>query len=116
MKLRVYYLDDERDLLEAFVDTFSSDEIQITTFENPQLAIDAARDNPPDVFFIDMRLPRTTGDVVAQQMDPNLPKILITGDIHVTCKSEFLKIYHKPFQISEVEKLISDFLETKRSA
>ena len=42
MPLKIYYLDDEPDLLEIFTDTFSSDSIKVTTFSDALPAIDAA--------------------------------------------------------------------------
>lgn len=40
MALKVYYIDDEPDLLELFADLFSSKEIEIKTFADPLKAVE----------------------------------------------------------------------------
>ena len=39
MPLKIYYLDDETDILTMFVDTFSGPDRKITTFSDPEKAI-----------------------------------------------------------------------------
>jgi DNA-binding NtrC family response regulator len=107
MKLNVYYLDDEVDLLDVFSEIYSSDEISITTFSQPDKAIAAIIATPPDLLLLDNRLPGTTGDVIAQKLDPSLPKALISGDLTLEPKSDFVRIFSKPFN----SKDMGDFLE-----
>ena len=108
MKLRVMYIDDEEELCENFVDCFSTEDVSIITFSQPPEAIEAAKISPPDLIFIDFRLPSISGDEVAQLMDPTIPKCLITGDIYVKTTYAFQKIFTKPYNqddiLNELEK------------
>ena len=109
MAISVYYLDDEPELLELFSDLISSDEIIVRTFSDPKLALEAILARPPDLLFLDYRLPNTTGDKIALQLDPKIPKILITGDLEITLEANFTAILHKPFSSKDVKTLIETF-------
>ena len=106
MQLKVLYLDDEAGLCEAFSDTFATPDVTVTTFTSYLDAIASAKSNPPDLMFIDFRLPGTTGDQVAQMLDPQIPKYLVTGDLSVQTKYKFLKVFTKPYDIEEILKVL----------
>jgi DNA-binding NtrC family response regulator len=106
MSLNIFYLDDETDLLEIFIDTFSSPDRVITTFSDPLVAVEAIRKTPPDILFIDYRLPKFTGEQIAQMIDPQIPKALVTGDLEVKCKYDFVAVLEKPYNISQIEELL----------
>jgi FixJ family two-component response regulator len=109
MSLKIFYLDDEPDLLELFSDTFSSDKIQIKTFVSVDDLIASVEKERPDIVFLDFRLGSTTGDEVAFRLPNSIPKALITGDLSVSLKNEFKAIFEKPYKI----ELIRDFIEAK---
>lgn len=111
MPLKVYYLDDEPALLEIFVDTFASPAVEITTFTDPTAAIACVQIDPPDLIFLDFRLAGTTGVEVAQQLNPVIPKVLITGDIHVEQQSLFQKVFEKPINVNVVQDYINTLLQ-----
>ncbi len=113
MQLNVYYLDDELDLCEIFTDFFESNEVKVTTFTCPKEAIKAIAANPPDLFFVDYRLPGTTGDLVAQALDPKIPKFLITGEISIVTTYSFVKVFGKPYKHDEVIKIMEPYLLRK---
>jgi DNA-binding NtrC family response regulator len=105
--LKIFYIDDEIELCENFSDEFSSESVQINTFTDPQCAIELAQINPPDLLFIDFRLPGTNGELMAQRFDPSIPKFLVTGEItniNVTC---FRDVFRKPLQRLKVLEVIS---------
>jgi len=110
MPVNVYYLDDEEVLCEIFSEILSSQHIVVTTFSNSNEAIDACRKKPPDILFIDYRLPGVTGDLVAIEIDKDIPKILVTGDLSYKSKYNFEKIISKPCDFGEVRKIISEYL------
>ena len=60
MPIKIFYLDDEISLLEMFFDTFSSEDHLITTFYDPQTAIEAVKQTPPDLLIIDYPKLRVT--------------------------------------------------------
>ena len=116
MPLKVYYLDDEQDLCEIFVDYFASNEVEVTTFTDPAKAIDASRESPPEVLFVDYRLPGTTGDEVAKSLAAEIPKYLITGDISVKAEYTFQAIFYKPYKPEDIQQVLDGFLKIKSAA
>ena len=96
MQLRVLYLDDEPALCAIFFDEFSSEDIHVVTFTDPQKAIEAAIRNSHDIIFLDNRLPGINGDEVAKAMPPAVPKYLITGDSTVRTSYKFIEVL-QPF-------------------
>lgn len=109
MSLKVYYLDDEVDLCDNFMDSFSSDTISIQTFSDPTKLIEATKKSPPDMFFLDYRLPSITGDQVALMLPPQIPKFLVTGDITVETNYQFKQIFPKPYKEEAIFKAIEEF-------
>lgn len=107
MPLKIYYLDDEEALCENFVDYFASNEVSVTTFVDPRVAIEAIKKNPPDLLFIDYRMPGTNGDEIAKALDPKIPKYLISGDISIKTEYKFDEVFSKPYEESVIMELIS---------
>jgi len=110
MPFRVYYLDDEESLCNIFSEFINSKDVHVTTFVDPSEAIKICKKNPPDLFFIDYRLPGTTGDIVASDIDENIPKILVTGDISIHSTYDFQQILSKPLDFNNIQKLIDSYL------
>lgn len=116
MLRKVYFLDDEPDICTMFADNFAAPSISIRTFTDPKEAILAARAEPPSLFFVDFRLPGTTGDEVAEQLDPAIPVVLLSGDLDVETKASFVrKLSKAPFPWREVEALLAKYLLDKAS-
>ncbi len=116
MSFKIYYLDDEPDLLEIFVDTFTSDGVHITTFTDPVMAIAEITLNPPDLLFLDFRLPNTNGVEFARRLDPSIPKALVTGDISVKHDDVFLAIFEKPMNTKAIEAFIRSHIDAPKVA
>ncbi len=114
MSINVIYLDDEPMLCELFSEFFSSDDIIITTFTDVYTAIDEIKKNPPDLIFIDFRLPGMNGDQVALQLAPSIPKFLITGDIDVETAYKFTKVIPKPYKRDEISSILNEALSLKK--
>jgi two-component system LytT family response regulator len=112
MSLNIVYLDDEPELCEMFLDFFTSVNVSIKTFTDPQTAIDSINANPPDLIFLDYRLPNTNGDQVALKLSKSIPKVLVTGDITINTEYSFLKVFPKPYKHEEMESFISGFKKT----
>jgi len=116
LPLKVYYLDDEEDLLPLFQDTFSSPEILIKTFSNVQDFIEAVKKNTPDLVFLDYRLPNTTGLDIATQLSTEIPKALVTGEINLKDTPALKAIFAKPYPIDKIEAFINSFLIAKKES
>ena len=106
--LKVLFLDDEPALCIAFEALFSSETVEVTTFTDAAQAINAALINPPDIIFLDYRLPGTNGFDVARAMAKDIPKYLITAEISVPPNPDFLAIFYKPIDIATVEGILQD--------
>ena len=104
--MRVYYLDDEPDLLEMFAETFSTPDVSIETFSSPQVALEVIRRCPPDLLFLDHRLPGTTGEAVAMQVSPLIPKALVTGDVNLKTTFSFDAVFGKPLDVEQIDAFI----------
>lgn len=114
MSLKVCYLDDEIDLLEMFSDLFSQPGREIITFSDPLEAVTAIQKNVPDIFFVDYRLPGISGEEIARKLDPKIPKVLISGDIHIESDYPFRAVFSKPFDAQQIEALLSQIAQEKR--
>jgi len=104
--LKVYYIDDEPDLCSIFTDAFSAADITITTFTDPLKGIEETKKNPPDLIFLDYRLPFMNGDQVALKMDAAIPKFLISGDLTHSTVYKFQNIFSKPYDILEIQEVL----------
>jgi CheY-like chemotaxis protein len=109
MPLKIVYLDDEPDICIMFSDNFNSPNLIIHTFTDSDLAVNFIKLNPPDIVFLDYRMPNINGDQVAIRIDKDIPKVLITGDLEVVTESIFIKKFGKPFPWTEIEQLLEDF-------
>lgn len=113
MPLKVFYLDDEVELLEIFRDTFSSGDFSIKTFSDPMEFVESVNNNAPDLVLLDYRLSGCTGDEIASKIKSKIPKILITGELDAKPETEFEKIITKPYKASELETLMRSFQRSK---
>lgn len=109
-RVKIYYLDDEPELLILFKETFDSDEIEITTFSEPESLIKAVSLYPPNLVFLDYRLPSTTGQEVALKLPSEIPKVLITGDLNINDLKGFAAVFTKPLSMNEIQKYIERLL------
>ncbi|MEW6981249.1 response regulator [Colwelliaceae bacterium 6471] len=108
--LLVYLLDDEKVLCDIFAEYFHSNMTTVHTFTDAEQAICACKEIPPDIFFIDYRLPNITGDEVAISVSESIPKILMTGDLSVEAKYKFQRVISKPYHFHEIQKVLDDYI------
>lgn len=114
MPLKVYYLDDEPDICDVFKENFSTSDISISTFTSPKEALDAIHQAPPDLIFLDYRLPNITGDRLAESIKISVPIVLLTGDLGIESSFNFDKIYSKqPFPWDEIESYLKEHHQKK---
>ena len=105
--LRVYYVDDEPELCELFEDLFSSDEVRVVTFTSPILALEAILSSQPDLLFTDYRMPGMNGVELAKKTDPQLKKILISGENNLVTDFNFEFILTKPLDTKIIQEIIA---------
>ncbi len=110
MPPKVYYLDDEELLAKHFQRYLTAKGMDVRVFGDALAAIEACRSDPPDLLFIDYRLADTTGDKVAQAVDRDILKVLVTGDLSSSTGDHFCAVVHKPFSLKAVCELVSELL------
>lgn len=110
MEIKIYYLDDEPALLSLFKDLFESDEVKVKTYVQVEVALDEIKKNPPDILFLDYRLPNTTAEDIVPRLSPSLPKAIITGELNVSMKSNIDAVFEKPFDVPKIEQFIQNYV------
>ena len=113
MKLNVVYIDDETDLCEIFSDFFSSEDVSISTFSEPTMAIERIEMDGPDLIFIDYNLGYLTEDEFVLKMKKEIPCVLVSGDADVKTKLSYFKQITKPYEKNEIEEVFGHFLKIK---
>ena len=113
MKLSVVYLDDDLDLLEAFFELFSSAEVQIRIFSEPNQARAEILRDPPDLVFIDLHLETMSGDDFALQLDPGLPKVLLTGQQGFQPRAQYERMIIKPYRRPQILAVLEKYKQEK---
>jgi CheY-like chemotaxis protein len=106
--IKVYYVDDEPELCELFVDIFASSKVLVSTFTNPSEALEKILSNPPDLIFMDYRMPGMNGMELAQKSPVDIKKYLISGENNISVNNMFEAILKKPLNVQLIHKIIMD--------
>lgn len=119
MSLLAYFLDDELEILEIFQDMYCDSNHVVKTFSDHEKFIEAIRGQRPDVVFIDFRLPRISGEQVAQMIDAlpgaRISKALVTGDLDVQSNPYFDAVFGKPMQFDQISAFLDRCRANKNS-
>lgn len=115
MTFKIVYLDDEPDLVDVFIDFFSSSNVEIKGFSVPEEAKKYLQEHPVDLVFFDYRMPGITGDQLALDLNLSVPFVLITGDIEVKTKFPFKMIFRKPYEIQKIGEFINLCLHSQKN-
>jgi DNA-binding NtrC family response regulator len=116
MPLKVILIDDEPTMCWLFRTLYSSATIHIDAYSDVALGMEAINLHKPDLVILDYRLPHTNGDQLAATLDPELPKVLISGDLSVEVKSHFVRQFAKPFNLDEMRNFLQLFSGAKGNA
>jgi CheY-like chemotaxis protein len=111
--LDVMYVDDEKELGDIFRDLYSNDLVNVHFFDNSKAAIERSKNSQFDLAFLDYRLPEMLGDEVANHLPKELPKYLITGELEVASKYQFIEIISKPTDFKVIGEIIQSYLDKK---
>lgn len=113
MKTTILYLDDEQDLAEIFEETFSSEDVHVVTFTEPESAVEFIQNNHVDIAFFDYLLIGTTGVEVARKYELKLPIVFITGQVDFVLDRPNFQILGKPFDPGEILNVIDQYREAQ---
>lgn len=114
LQLKVYYLDDEELLLEAFSDRFATSQILIETFSNFNDLERAISLEIPDVVVVDYSMPKKNGKEVAKALPEMIAKALVTGGLNENLDKLFERVFAKPYPESEIQEYFAEKLLAKR--
>lgn len=81
-KLRVLLVDDEEEFVETLADRLNMRDIEASTARNGEEALDAVKENEPDVMVLDLKMPGIDGIEVlrrARNAYPKVEVIILTG-------------------------------------
>ncbi len=109
MALKLVYVDDEEMLCEIFFEMISSEKNIVKTFTDAEKAYQEITANPPDLIFLDYRLYNITGDELAFRLPPQVPKVLVTGDILLKTKYPFANTFQKPVNYKDIRDYLEKF-------
>lgn len=115
MPFKIFYLDDEYALLDIFKDIFTNPNVEVITFQNYSELLKTLNNEKPDLLFLDNFMPNTSGPEIAKKIDPDIPKILLTGDLDYVKDDVFVASFEKPLNIDKIENLIQQFALKKYS-
>ncbi|MDE3164843.1 MAG: response regulator, partial [Acidobacteriota bacterium] len=79
---RIFVIDDEPAMGENIQRMLRSMEAEITAFQDPVQGLDRALAQPPDLVFLDMRMPGMTGEEVFSRLraaHPRVPVVFLTA-------------------------------------
>ncbi|WP_432468424.1 sigma-54-dependent transcriptional regulator [Agarivorans sp. Z349TD_8] len=122
MQTPVIIIDDDPDILRSLAQTLALEEIHCETFSSAEQALSQLKQDWPGVIISDINMPGISGLEMmqqAQQIDPDLPIILLTGhgDISMAIKAirdgayDFLE---KPFSTSHLLEVLQRAQEKRQ--
>jgi DNA-binding NtrC family response regulator len=115
VRIHVLYLDDEPLICECFVEQNSREDILISTFQEPDEAVEFAKKNNIDLIFLDFRMPGIRGDKVALQMPTGIPIYLLSGELNAQPEFEFVDILAKPFDNQRIREILEATISAKKN-
>ncbi len=109
MALKIFYVDDEPELCELFEDLFSENDVHIKSFPDPLQALEEINQNPPDLLFMDYRMPGLSGVELAHKTSVEIKKYLISGENNLRPDYPFEGILSKPLDTLLIREIIKSF-------
>lgn len=106
MPIEVVYIDDEPELCSLFQELYDSSEIHVRAFTDPFQALDHINQSPPDVVFLDYRMPGLNGIELAEKLASSIPKYLITGEVLALEHPAIETVLRKPYGCSQVQDIL----------
>ncbi|MGQ9917536.1 MAG: response regulator [Bryobacteraceae bacterium] len=118
--IEIAVLDDDRDFL-TYIEDLLADEGQYTVrvFEREADLFAAVEQRRPDIVLLDMKMGRTRGDEVLEQLLnrwPELCVIIVTGypsmeDMRTTFKKNVFDYLAKPFTLAQLRQVLANAAE-----
>jgi CheY-like chemotaxis protein len=113
IKKKIMIVDDEKVIRDFFKRLLFLSDVEVVEAGDGYTAIDLARKDKFDIFFIDMRMPGLDGLETSRQirqLNPEAKIVMITGyamgDVLNQAHEEGCEIIRKPFDIKDIEDVI----------
>ncbi len=117
--LTILALDDDADFRAFLKSTLESDGHEVRTAGTPEEFYALVEATMPDVVLLDMKMGRSTGEEVLEQVRQRWPKlcvVVVTGypsldDMRATFKKDVFDYVAKPFSQAEMRRVLSQAAE-----
>jgi len=119
----ILIVDDEKYILDFFIEIFQSSSVSIDTANNGQAALQKIEKVPYDLIITDFRMPKMSGKELfswIKEHQPDMARriIFVTGDTVSNETRTFFEENHcrflaKPFKIEEVKEIMIRVLESR---
>lgn len=123
---KITIVDDEPHVLRVLKLSLEREGFQVKSFANGEDALNALRENPPDVLVTDIQMPRMTGEELCRQIQLEMPdrEFLI---FVLTSRTEIehrewsrnignLQFLEKPVSIRNLIERLNDYFENSLGA
>ncbi len=120
-KLSVLVVDDDQDIREYLQDFLQAEGFEVTTLEDPSLAVERIRDEVFHLVVLDLMMPKISGiDLLAQirSVDDDIAVIILTGypsleTASASIQHEVSAYINKPFTPAEFRDVIARIAKKK---
>jgi DNA-binding NtrC family response regulator len=116
MPHKIFFIDDEVEILTIYFETLHSANRQIWTFSDPNLALEEIPRWNPHLIFLDNRLKNTTGLAIAHKIPKGIDVALVSGDLVVNGLERFSRVFEKSVDFLALEKYLQEHEKTRLSA
>lgn len=89
--------------------------MEVITFDDPKKGLQHLLTSGADIVFLDYRMPGLTGLEIADRLPAEIPKYLITGEVHLPEHPAIHGVFQKPYDPSAIQEIFDKFLRARNS-
>jgi len=117
----IYIVEDNKEIRETLQDVMRAEKYEVYAFRSAEKAAVYLKKEEPDLFLLDLSLPKMDGFQFLKhikKVNPKLPVIIITGHTDVSSAVKAMKLgadnyITKPFNVDEITLLVKKIVEAK---
>ena len=119
MNSKILVVDDEPDFSRLFASVLTEMGYEVSTASGGRQGLVKIRENPPDILFLDVKMPQVDGLECLRRIRKNKRKFVIVvmtayGDIESARKAMRLgadEYISKPFDIDDLKRLVNELVK-----